>query len=260
MTSFKNFFSALMGEKFRNVNFILLINIVAIVISVIWAMINGNFTNATFFQYTMTWSFLAMLVGFIRLTVLHEKIYTRDSFRLIPVGDIKFYLTNLLTSFVGIFYMCAIELVLSAATAAINWQQYVDEFKLMAQMYGSQNLDIGRLVWTFVAMIIIMLAVTVLAWTTISLIHLLGRAGGSFLPSSQSRILNFVVYIVVIFIVLRVVGFIMDMVQNSTNMLTNTNDIWNFSLFVIGILVVAAIEAAVNIYLMSHWVETVSES
>lgn len=258
MTKFKDFFKVLMADKFRNMNFILLINVIAIAVSVIWTLIDGDFNNNTFFQFAFSWSFLAMLIAFIRIAVLHERIYARDSYRLIPVSDTMFYLTNLLTSFIAMAYVAVIEFILNAATAAINWQEYVDQFNLMSAMYGRQNLDISSFFKGLAAMVIVMIALTILAWTTISLIHLLSRAGSSFMR--RSRILNFILYVVVIFIVLRVVGFLTNIVQSSMNVFGNSSDILQFSLYIIGFLVVAAIEAAISIYMMGRWVETVSES
>lgn len=260
MTSFKDFFKILMGQKFRQVNFVLLINVIAIAVSVLWTLINGNFTNNTFFQVTVSWSFIFMLWAFVRITVTHERVYARDSYRLIPIGDTKFYCTNLLTSFLSWAYVAVVELIICAATATINWQEYVDSFNMMRMMYGTRVPDMNMLISAFISMAIVMIVVTILAWTTISLIHLLTRAGSNFMPYRRSRIVNFLLYVVVIYIVLRVVGFMMNLVTNSTDMFANSNDVWQFVLYILGFLVVSAIEAALSIYLMSRWVETVSES
>lgn len=260
MTSFKDFFKVLMGQKFRQMNFVLLINVIAIAVSVIWTLINGNFNNNTFFQVAISWSFIMMLWAFIRISVTHESIYSRDSYRLIPISDTKFYCTNLLTSFIAMAYVAVVEFIIGAATAAINWQEYVDSFKMLRMMYGTRVPDMNMMIQAFVSMVIVMVVVTILAWTTISLIHLLTRAGSNFMPYRRSRIINFLLYVVVIYIVLRVVGFMMNLLMNSSDMFANSSDIWHFVLYILGFLIVSAIEAVLSVYLMKRWVETVSES
>ncbi|WP_125770731.1 hypothetical protein [Companilactobacillus furfuricola] len=260
MTSFKDFFKILMGQKFRQMNFVLLINIIAIAVSVLWTLINGDFNNNTFFQVALSWSFIVMLWAFLRITVTHESIYTRDSYRLVPISDTKFYCINLLTSFIAMAYVAVVEFVIGAATAAINWQEYVDSFNMMRMMYGTRVPDAGMIVESLLSMALVMMVVTILAWTTVSLIHLLTRAGSNFMPYRRSRIINFVLYVVVIYIVLRVVGFMMNLVMNSTDMFGNSSDVWHFVLYIVGFLVVSAIEAVLSVYLMNRWVETVSES
>lgn len=260
MTSFGNFFKPLMGDKFKNMNYILLINLIAIVVSALWQLINGNFDNNTFFQFTVSWSSLALLVSFVRLAVLHERIYTRDSYRLIPVGDIKFYLTNLLTSFISLIYVGAVELVAYGLTASFNWQEYMDNIQMFFMMTGQAGIETSKLIWTSVAFIIMMMSIAILTWSTISLIHLLTRVGSSFLPGTRSKVINFIVYVVVIVVVIKIVSWMMEMLSHSATMLSNSSDIWAFTLNVVAILVLAALEVALNIYLMGHWVETVSES
>lgn len=260
MTSFKDFFKILMGQKFRQMNFVMLINIVAIAVSVLWTLINGNFNNNTFFQVALSWSFIIMLWAFIRISVTHESIYSRDSYRLIPISDTKFYSVNLLTSFLAMIYMGVIEFIINAAAAAINWQEYVDQINMLRMLYGTRVPDTSAIVQSLLSMALVMMVVMILAWTTISLIHLLTRAGSNFMPYRRSRIINFLLYVVVIYIVLRVVGFMMNLVMNSTDMFANSSDIWHFVLYIVGFLVVSAIEAILSVYLMSRWVETISES
>ncbi|AKP67218.1 hypothetical protein [Companilactobacillus ginsenosidimutans] len=260
MTSFKDFFKVSMADKFREMNFILLINLLAVVVSAIWILVTGHFSNDTFLQVTLSWSFFAMFVAFIRLTVRHEKTYTRDSYRLIPIGDTKFYLTNLLTSFVGFIYVGVIELAAFALTAAFNWQNYMDSLNLVTMMNGQTDVPWNKLIVGMLLMILLMVGVLILTWSTISLIHLLTRVGNSFLPYSRSRIISFIVYVVVILVVLRIVGYVMNFMQDSIFMMNNSGDAWSFTLNLLGILVLAALEIVLNIYLMSRWVETVSES
>ena len=260
MTSFGNFFKALMGDKFRSTNFILLINIIAILVSAAWTAIDGNFDKGTMFQYAFSWSWLAILVIFIRLTVLQERVYVRDSYRLIPISDTKFYLTNLASSFLSLLYAFVIEVILYFATAAINWENYRQAFKMLALMNGQESFGISQLLGIFVAWIVMILAIMILVWDTINLIHLLSRVGSNMLPNAGRRVLTVVVYIVIIWGVLRIVGWVMNLLNNSVNMFANSSDIWGFVLNILVFIVVAAIEAAISIYLLHNWVETVSES
>ncbi|WP_125591150.1 hypothetical protein [Companilactobacillus jidongensis] len=259
MTSFGNVFKAMFKEKFRNMNFFLMINVIAIVVSIIVTAFQGGMDKSTPLAITIGWSMLAGVISFVMLSVIQERKYTRDSYRLIPVSDTKFYLANLATSFVSYLYVIVAQAVFYLIAAIPNWSEYSDTLNMMAMMNGRASFDAPNAIMGVLAMTCLMLVILILSWTTINLIHLASRSASNFLPSTGRRVMNVVIYVVVIWLVLRVVGFVMNQLNNSVNMLFNSNYTANFALTIVVFLVVAVAEAAVSIYLMNNWVETISE-
>lgn len=259
MTSFGSLFKSFFKSRFRDMNFLLMINLIAIVVSIIVTAFQGGMNNSAPLAITLLWSPIATLIAFIRLSITQELTYTRDSYRLIPISDTKFYLANLAASFVSYLYVVVAEAVFYLISAIPNWSEYMDALNTMSMINGRASFDAPNAIMGSLAIFCLMIAIIVLAWTTINLIHLASRSASNFLPSTGRKIMNVVIYVVVIWLVLRVVGFAMDQLRNSVNMLINANYTANFALNIVVFLVVAAVEAAVSIYLMNNWVETISE-
>ncbi|MFD1417500.1 hypothetical protein [Companilactobacillus keshanensis] len=259
MTSFGKFFKVTIGERFRAMNFILLIDLIAIAVTSIWIAITGTLSSATFSSIVFSWSSVVFIVAFIRLAVIQERTFTRDSYRLIPISDIKFYLGNLASTLVSFIYVIVVEGILYGIVAAMNWKSIQEMSTYMKLMNPGTNFTPLNVSLAGLSIIILTLAMIVLGWTTINLIHLVGRSAGNFLPSTGRRVLNVVMYILVIWLVLRVVSFLNTQIGNSMSLISNSNDTLTFFLNVGAFLLVAAVEAAVSIYLMNRWVETITE-
>lgn len=259
MTSFGKLFKVTINEKFKAMNFILLIDLIAIAVTSIWVAITGTLNSAVFSSIVFSWSSIVYLVAFIRLSILQEKTFTRDSYRLIPIGDIKFYLSNLASTVVSFLYVFVVQVVLYGIVVAMNWHDVKDIMTYMKLMNPGTEFSAMNMTLAGLSVVMLTLAMTVLGWTTINLIHLVGRAAGNFLPSTGRKALNVVMYILVIWLVLRVVSFLNTQIGNSMSLISNSNDTLTFFLNVAAFLVVAAVEAAVSIYLLNRWVETITE-
>lgn len=256
MTSFGKLFKVTINERFKSMNFILLIDLIAIAVSSIWVAITGNMSTETFSSIVFSWSSLVFIFAFVRLAVLQESTFTRDSYRLIPISDTKFYLANLASTLVSFLYVVLIEGILYGIVIAMNWntvQEVITYMKLMNRFTTANGILAG------LTGLILTIAMVVLGWTTINLIHLVGRSASNFLPSTGRKVLNVVMYILVIWLVLRVVGFLSEQIGNSMALISNSNDFWTFLLNVSVFLLVAIIEAVVSIYLLNRWVETITE-
>ncbi|WP_125567505.1 hypothetical protein [Companilactobacillus insicii] len=259
MTSFGSLFKTMFKEKFRDMNFFLMINLIAIVVSIIVTAFQGGMNRSASLAITIGWSMLAYLIAFVRLSILQERKFVRDSYRLIPISDTKLYLANLVTSLVNYIYVVIAQIVFYLVAAIPNWSEYSDALNMMAMVNGRATFDAPNAIMGVIALLCLSLVILILSWTTISLIHLASRSASNFLPSTGRKVMNIVIYVVVILLVLKVVGFVTDQLNNSVNMIFNSNYTANFAVTILVFLVVAAIEAAINIYLMSNWVETVSE-
>lgn len=259
MTSFLSMFKVDLKNKFRNMNFVLMIDVIAIVVAVIWDAIKGNLSKQTYFSTAFSFSIIVYLVSFIILARIQERSYTRDSYRLIPISDTKFYLANLASTLVSFLYVIVAQLVLYAITFSINAKEFMDYLQMAAMMNGRASFDAPSAMMGSAAFATSVLGFLILGWTTISLIHLVTRSASNFLPSTGRRFLSIVLYIIVIWLVIEATNSLTGNLSNSVNSLFSTNYVSGFLLNLLIYLVIAAVEAAISIFLMSRWVETITE-
>lgn len=259
MTSFGSLFKTLFKERFRDMNFFLMINIIAILVTIVVQSFSGGIDKSAPLAITLMWSMLAFIIAFVRLSVIQERTYTRDSYRLIPVSDTKFYSANLLATFVGYLYVVVAQFVFYLVSAIPNWSEYSQVLTNMAMINGRASFDAPNFITGVLALTCFMLAILILSWTTITLIHLVSRSASNFLPSTGRKVMNVIIYVAVIWLVIKVVNFAVDQMSNSVNMLFDANYSTNFALNIVIFLIIAAVESVVSVYLMNNWVETITE-
>ncbi|MFC6182245.1 ABC transporter permease [Lactiplantibacillus daowaiensis] len=253
MTSFGSLFKAMSRDKFRQMNQLLALELIATVVTLIWVAIKGEFSSSTLMFATMGWAPLPSVVGVIILAFGIEKTYTADSFRLMPVEETKLYSTNLLTSLVNLVYFTIIQAVVCSIAVSIAF--FSDGG---ASMMG--NMPPARAMTDFVGMLIavvvLYLILNLLIWSTISFVHLITRAASSFLPKMRQQVVNIVIYVVVIFLTLRLSGFIIHGVAWVSRVAFSNNDWSQIWVSIVAMAVVILIEGAINVICLKKWVET----
>jgi len=259
MTSFGSLFKVMFKDKFRTMNFILMINVIAIVVSVIWTAFQGGMDKSAPLAITIGWSMLAYLGAFVQLSINQERKYTRDSYHLIPASSTKFYLANTVSALASYVYVVVAEFVLYIITALFNWSEYMDALQAMAMVNGRATFDAPNAITGVLVMVALILTSLILSWTTINLIHMVSSAATNFLPSAGRKFLSFVIYVLVTWLVMRFIGMASGLANDSLNMIFQGSYTANFFIVWLVMAVIILIEAAVSIYLMSRWVETITE-
>ncbi|WP_261809877.1 hypothetical protein [Levilactobacillus humaensis] len=259
MTSFGRIFKVLTRSKFREANLLLLIQLIAIAVSLVWILITGTLSTTSLLQAVSSWAGVTYVVGFYLIARRSEQAYTQDTFRLIPVEETRLYLGNLLSSFVMFFYIVGVEVLLHLAGIGIGWNVLRKD---MGSIFSAHPVDLGpNSPWDIakVAMIIalLLLVVLILMWTTITFVHLVVSATSNFLPSASKRLVNFVLYIVVIFLVVRVAAFLIVLFSKVTSSFSIGSGLMNLWLPIGGMVLVIVIESAASVFLLKKWVETV---
>lgn len=260
MTSFGRIFKVLTRSKFREANLLLLIQLIAIAVSLVWILITGTLSTTSLLQAVSSWAGVTYVVGFYLIARRSEQAYTQDTFRLIPVEETRLYLGNLLSSFVMFFYIVGVEVLLHLAGIGIGWNVLRKD---VGSVFSAHPVDLGsNSPWDIakVAMIIalLLLVVLILMWTTITFVHLVVSATSNFLPSASKRLVNFVLYIVVIFLVVRVAAFLIVLLFSKvTSSFSIGGGLMNLWLPIAGMVLVIVIESAASVFLLKKWVETV---
>ncbi|WP_125764654.1 hypothetical protein [Companilactobacillus hulinensis] len=259
MTGFGNVFSVTLKEKFRNMNFVLMIDLIAIAVTIFFNIVQGTPPKESYLSTVFLYSLVVYFGVFIRLSVVQEKTFRSDSYRLIPISNTSLYLSNMASSFVSFLYVVVVQLVLYAISLVINIREFMDFLNISSLMNGRLTFSAPNAVLGGVTFVGQMLGLVILGWTTITLIHLATSSARNFLPSRGHKFLSMLLYIFVIWFVLLVSGRFMDSMSNAINSFFDTSYISGFLFNLLVYLIVAGVESVISIFLMSRWVETITD-
>lgn len=255
MTSFGKLFKVMGRDKFRVVNLIMVVELLAVAVSLVWTLIMGHMTSMNFFGSVSGWSGMAYLAGFILIAREAEQAFTRDTYRLIPAKDSSFYLANLASSFVLFFYLVLLQAALHLIGIVVAWKPVSQG--LNGVIVHSGSIDWGQVFQVGGMLTLLVLAAFVLALTTITLVHLTVSVTNNFLPVAGKRLIDFILYIVVIVLVIRVGGYLLGQVNQLTTTF-NTQGLGNIGIPLLGIVLLIVLESLLNVFMMKRWVETVA--
>ncbi|GAA3602935.1 hypothetical protein [Secundilactobacillus similis] len=256
MTSFGQLNRALVGRKLRLVTRAILIELIALVVTLLVEF----FTKATSLTATDVESTIGGLgvIFWVVLTIFltrdNEFVLISSATRLIPVSDTKLYSTNLFTTMLAWGYAMVLQAVLHGIGIALDWQSFINDFGRI-DVSGTMKLPP---VWVIVLVVIVMMiAAVILFFTSVSLIHLVIMAITVKLPVTGQRFVRLGLYIVVIWAVVRVAGVAFGLYGNLVDGINLSSGYVQVIGSLIGMLLFAAIEAAVSVWLMKRWVEAV---
>lgn len=252
MTKFTALLKVMSRDRFRLINWLLVADIAVVAATLLWSFVRQGIQPGETFGVALAWSMVAFIIAFVLLSVRIERVYTRDTYRLLPLGDTKLYLTNLFSSFAMFIYFGIVQLIIYLITEAVD-NTYLTEILRTVSGPSYTTMEAAKIC---VGMLIMGLSLVILGWTTISLVHLVISATNNFLPNASRRLINVVLYIIVIYLVVRVIGFLFYEFNNF-GQLIDGGGTTHFLINILGVLVVAAIEAVLNIFILKKWVETV---
>ena len=255
MNNFAGLSKNLFQEKWKLMNWIVGIDILALIVLFIMQLISSGFnTKIDFFFQTFVISVtIVNFVSFIMLSRKNEHIFTSNNYRLIPVTDTTLYVSDLFTTFVAFIYLQVLEAIIAAILYAIG------NFENINPSGFSDTSGMGLLFGAVVFMIL----VTLVTWSGITLIHFLISWIKGFLPFKSQKFVTFILYLVVIWgasVIFDIAtGYVYQWIYTAGYMGAQTlsqinNAVWITS----GIMLVwLLIFSFINIYLMKRWVETI---
>ncbi|WP_311735543.1 ABC transporter permease [Lacticaseibacillus paracasei] len=175
--------------------------------------------------------------------IIQERVWVNNYYRSVPTTNLKLYTANLLATCLSFLIYAAFEGVVLLALAVTRW---------------GINLPTGDPMTVLVEMGIFLIVLGIFIWAFISLVHLLSVTIMAFLPETRIRLVQWIIYLVVII----VASFIFDQVQRlfllpfggyDSNTLTGSSSVLvGIGIFIVTILLISA----VNVYLLEKWVET----
>lgn len=254
MSDFMGVSKNLMREKWMQMNWIIVIDLIFLLaIDIIHIFTNGFDQQASFLYVSYSVSMVfAMMVGFILLARKNEQTFTSNNYRLLPITDTKLYFSNLLTTFLAFIYLQVVGVVISLILYGFEGGH--------PDTFGETSGNIGNAVLSVTVLAILSL---ILLLTGITLVHLLIDFIGGFLPFGRQKFVMFVLYLIVIFVGLNIfnatTGNIFRILYNNGQIVfDNLNRFAKTVWLSDGIFLAwSAIFSALNIYLLKRWTETV---
>ncbi|MEY2375197.1 ABC transporter permease [Lentilactobacillus buchneri] len=261
MTSFYDLLKSLTRPKLRIMNRIVLIDVIAIVLTLIYQVYRGDLETDTPLAITLSYSVFVAIVAFVLMSRNSEHIFVSDAYRLIPASDTKLYSVNLLSSFIGMVYAGITQVVLWVIAAIPFWGDFGAQFKKMfhyTYMHSDRPNFVKNMILLTIGTILLAIAMTLLLWASITLIHLTGNALTAFLPDSRQKFFRFILYIVVIVAFLYIFSIIENRVDGVMNHFFSSDTNSDMSLYYATsyLLGFTALESVGSVYLLKHWVET----
>ncbi|MEN2380107.1 ABC transporter permease [Lactobacillus helveticus] len=216
MTSFNTLFNRMFQEKSRAVYLIYLIQAFASLCFSVWMIIsmkgdpnvmviNGHHevTNHLIFYLLIfgvmmfITSFFANFVYWIISSIKNEKINRSQTWRLIPISDTKFLLSNFGTAFISYLWLMILEGITVAVTCLPVLT--VNEVRKNLADFFSRSQQLGTQDWWGILGALVLVILLGYAWYAIvSLINLSSRSIMDFLPNGSSKFIMFIVRVVII--------------------------------------------------------------
>ena len=220
MTSFNTLFNRMFQEKSKSVYLIFLIQAFASLCLTIIVFVSGNgtpeFVNgndtsnvnlvvaflAVYAVMMLITSFVADFVYWIVSSIKNEKINRSQTWRLIPVSDTKFLLGNFGTAFLTYIWLGILETV----TILITLLPMLSDQEVR-KVLSHVSLNLSAHDWQEMLASLGLIILIGYAWYAIvSLLNLASRSIIDFLPGGSSKVLTFIIRVVVIIAIIWILG------------------------------------------------------
>lgn len=272
MTSFNTLFNRMFQEKSKSVYLIFLIQAFASLCLTIIVFVSGNgtpeFVNgndtsnvnlvvaflAVYAVMMLITSFVADFVYWIVSSIKNEKINRSQTWRLIPVSDTKFLLGNFGTAFLTYIWLGILETV----TILITLLPMLSDQEVR-KVLSHVSLNLSAHDWQEMLASLGLIILIGYAWYAIvSLLNLASRSIIDFLPGSSSKVLTFIIRVVVIIAIIWILGhaasIIFSVLGEFSPFAVNNYDI-DYATTLLQFLVFDLVITLIDIFLLNKFVE-----
>lgn len=272
MTSFNTLFNRMFQEKSKSVYLIFLIQAFASLCFTIIGFVSENgtpeFVNgkdtssvnvivaflAVFAVMMLITSFIADFVYWIISSIKNEKINRSQTWRLIPVTDTKFLLSNFGTAFLTYIWLGILETV----TILITLLPMLSDQEVR-KVLSHVSLNLSAHDWQEMLASLGLIILIGYAWYAIvSLLNLASRSIIDFLPGGSSKVLTFIIRVVVIIAIIWILGhaasIIFSVLGEFSPFAVNNYDI-DYATTLLQFLVFNVVITLIDIFLLNKFVE-----
>ena len=272
MTSFNTLFNRMFQEKSKSVYLIFLIQAFASLCLTIIVFVSGNgtpeFVNgndtsnvnlvvaflAVYAVMMLITSFVADFVYWIVSSIKNERINRSQTWRLIPVSDTKFLLGNFGTAFLTYIWLGILETVkiLITLLPMLSDQE-------VRKVLSHVSLNLSAHDWQEMLASLGLIILIGYAWYAIvSLLNLASRSIIDFLPGGSSKVLTFIIRVVVIIAIIWILGhaasIIFSVLGEFSPFAVNNYDI-DYATTLLQLLVFDVVITLIDIFLLNKFVE-----
>ena len=272
MTSFNTLFNRMFQEKSKSVYLIFLIQAFASLCLTIIVFVSGNgtpeFVNgndtsnvnlvvaflAVYAVMMLITSFVADFVYWIVSSIKNERINRSQTWRLIPVSDTKFLLGNFGTAFLTYIWLGILETVTILITLLpmLSHQE-------VRKVHSHVSLNLSAHDWQEMLASLGLIILIGYAWYAIvSLLNLASRSIIDFLPGGSSKVLTFIIRVVVIIAIIWILGhaasIIFSVLGEFSPFAVNNYDI-DYATTLLQFLVFDVVITLIDIFLLNKFVE-----
>lgn len=272
MTSFNTLFNRMFQEKSKSVYLIFLIQAFASLCLTIIVFVSGNgtpeFVNGNdtsnvnlvvafltvYAVMMLITSFVADFVYWIVSSIKNEKINRSQTWRLIPVSDTKFLLGNFGTAFLTYIWLGILETV----TILITLLPMLSDQEVR-KVLSHVSLNLSAHDWQEMLASLGLIILIGYAWYAIvSLLNLASRSIIDFLPGGSSKVLTFIIRVVVIIAIIWILGhaasIIFSVLGEFSPFAVNNYDI-DYATTLLQFLVFDVVITLIDIFLLNKFVE-----
>ena len=272
MTIFNTLFNRMFQEKSKSVYLIFLIQAFASLCFTIIGFVSENgtpeFVNgkdtssvnvivaflAVFAVMMLITSFIADFVYWIISSIKNEKINRSQTWRLIPVSDTKFLLGNFGTAFLTYIWLGILETV----TILITLLPMLSDQEVR-KVLSHVSLNLSAHDWQEMLASLGLIILIGYAWYAIvSLLNLASRSIIDFLPGGSSKVLTFIIRVVVIIAIIWILGhaasIIFSVLGEFSPFAVNNYDI-DYATTLLQFLVFDVVITLIDIFLLNKFVE-----
>ena len=272
MTSFNTLFNRMFQEKSKSVYLIFLIQAFASLCLTIIVFVSGNgtpeFVNgndtsnvnlvvaflAVYAVMMLITSFVADFVYWIVSSIKNERVNRSQTWRLIPVSDTKFLLGNFGTAFLTYIWLGILETV----TILITLLPMLSDQEVR-KVLSHVSLNLSAHDWQEMLASLGLIILIGYAWYAIvSLLNLASRSIIDFLPGGSSKVLTFIIRVVVIIAIIWILGhaasIIFSVLGEFSPFAVNNYDI-DYATTLLQFLVFDVVITLIDIFLLNKFVE-----
>ena len=272
MTSFNTLFNRMFQEKSKSVYLIFLIQAFASLCFTIIGFVSENgtpeFVNgkdtssvnvivaflAVFAVMMLITSFIADFVYWIISSIKNEKINRSQTWRLIPVTDTKFLLSNFGTAFLTYIWLGILE----AVTIIVTLLPMLSD-QDVRKAIGQARIHLSARDWQTMLESLLLIIFIGYAWYAIvSLLNLASRSIIDFLPGGSSKVWTFIIRVIVIIAIIWILGhaatIIFSVLGEFSPFAVNNYDI-DYATTLLQFLVFDVVITLIDILLLNKFVE-----
>ncbi|MFK5220847.1 ABC transporter permease [Lactobacillus helveticus] len=277
MTSFNTLFNRMFQEKSRTVYLIYLIQAFASLCFSVWMIISmkgdpnvvvinvvinyhHEVTNHLIFYLLIfgvmmfSTSFFAYFVYWIISSIKNEKINRSQTWRLIPISDTKFLLSNFGTAFISYLWLMILEGITVAVTClpVLTVNEVRKNFS-RSQQLGTQDW------WGLLGALVLVILLGYAWYAIVSLINLSSRSIMDFLPNGSSKFIMFIVRVVIILAIIwllsKATTVVFGAIGNFIPFLVDGNNDLQMSGTLVAFLLFDVVVTLIDILLLNKFVE-----